>query len=399
MNSLTHRVAVTWTNHILLLTGLLLMVCLVTCAPRLAFAQTADTLEPNATIHVTVADEPDLSGDQTVDSNGNITMLYVNQVHVAGLTVAEARDAIASALSKYIKSPQVLVTLVSQGGILVEVDGAVESQGPRVVRADTHLYDILSQAQPSADADLTRVQIVHGLPTEVHTTDVFNYLSYLQDKNAAGNPTLKNGDVITIFQKQVAITVTLRGSVVKPGLLSVSNTTTVLDAIQAAGGLTADANRKAIQVQHQGDTNGIPFDYDAAGQTPGDITVNPTLRDGDTIVVDALETSPLFTISGGVLRPAAYPLTPNESLADAIGIAGGAASGAHLDKTTIVRKDPASGKTSVLKLNAKDLDLQANTVVLAGDNINIPPGGQGAPPMNPLSALAIIFGIGAAVIR
>jgi protein involved in polysaccharide export with SLBB domain len=378
--------------------GLLLVVLLSLSGVRPASAQTADTLEPNATIHVTVADEPDLSGDQTVDSNGNITMLYVNTVHVGGLTVEEARDTITAALAKYIKSPQVLVTLVSQGGILVEVDGAVQSQGPRVVRADTHLYDVLSQAQPNPDANLGRIQIVHGLPNEAHTTDVYNYLSYLQDKDAAGNPLLLNGDVITVFQKQVAITVTMRGSIVKPGQLSVSNTTTVLDAIQAAGGLTADANRDAVQVQHQGDVNGTPFNYDAAGQTPGDTTVNPTLQDGDTIIVDALETTPMFTIAGAVLRPAAYPLTPNETLADAIGIAGGAAQGAKLSKTTIVRKDPVTDKTTILDINAKDLTVQADTRLQTGDNITVPAGGPAPAPMNGITTIATVVGIIAGIL-
>ncbi len=46
---------------------------------RPALAQTADTIDVNAVLHVTVAGEPDLSGDYRVDTDGNIQMLYVNR--------------------------------------------------------------------------------------------------------------------------------------------------------------------------------------------------------------------------------------------------------------------------------------------------------------------------------
>jgi len=396
MNHQSHCVAVGRIKPALVLTGFLLVASLSAFSARQAVAQTADTLSPNATIHIVVADEPDDSGDFTVDSNGDVTLLYVNTVHVAGLTIAQARDTITTSLKKYIKSPQVIVTQVSQGGILVEVDGAVATQGPHVVRMDSRLYDILSPAEPTSNADLESVQIVHGLPNQPHSTETVNYLSYIQNKQTAGNPLLLDGDKITVFQKQVAIVITMRGAIVKPGQMSVSNTTTVLDAIQAAGGLTPDANRKAVMVQHTNDVNGTAFDFDAAGETPGDTSINPILRDGDTVVIDALAAAPMITISGGVLRPAPYPMLPNETLCDAIGIAGGQADGAHLDKTTIVRKDPLTGKSKLIAVNAKDINIQASTYLQTGDNIIIPGGtprvpGQGLNTALGLGSLARLF--------
>jgi len=387
MNHQSHSVAGVWLKPVGVLTGLMLMTSLVLFSPKQAGAQAATILSPNATIHVNVADEPDDSGDLKLDSNGDIQMLYVNSIHVGGLTIEQARDTITKALAKYIKSPQVVVSLVSQGGIYVEVAGAVTTQGGRVVRADSHLYDVLSPAEPTANADLEAIQIDHGEQGQTHSVTTVNFLSYMQNKQDAGNPLLLDGDKITVFQKQVAITVTMRGAIVKPGPMSVSNTSTVLDAIQAAGGLTPDANRKGIMVQHTNDVTGATFDYDSAGQTPGDVTVNPVLRDGDTIVVNALAQAPMITISGsGILRPAPYPLVPNESLCDAISIAGGPADGSHMDQCTIVRKD-ASGKPQLIKVNAKDISIQANTMLQTGDNIIIP----GSGPKQPNNSAQTLF--------
>jgi protein involved in polysaccharide export with SLBB domain len=387
MNHESQSVGGSWLKPAGVLTGLMLMTSLALFSNKPAQAQAASILAPNATIHVNVADEPDDSGDLKLDSNGDIQMLYVNSVHVGGLTIDQARDTITKALSKYIKSPQVVVSLVSQGGIYVEVAGAVTTQGGRVVRVDSHLNDVLSPAEPSVNADLEAVQIEHGEQGQTHSISTVNFLSYLQNKVVTGNPLLQDGDKITVFQKQVAITITMRGAIVKPGPMSVSNTSTVLDSIQAAGGLAPDANRKGIVVQHTNDVTGTTFDYDAAGSTPGDVSVNPVLRDGDTVVINALAQAPMITISGGgVLRPAPYPLMPNETLCDAISIAGGAADGAKLDKCTIVRKDPA-GKSQLIAVNAKDIGIQSSTMLQTGDNIIIP----GSPPKQPGQGLGTLL--------
>jgi len=126
-------------------------------------AQTADTLDVNAKIKIVTAGESTLSGDFTVDTNGDITMLYINQLHVQGLTVAQARDKIAKELARYIRNPQVAVTLVSFGGISVEITGAVTSQGQRLMRSDAHLNELIQLTKPSLEADLSKVE----LPTDV----------------------------------------------------------------------------------------------------------------------------------------------------------------------------------------------------------------------------------------
>jgi len=398
MNHQSQSVAGNWLKPVGVLTGLMLMTSLVIFSPKQAGAQAATVLAPNATIHVNVADEPDDSGDLKLDSNGDIQMLYVNSIHVGGLTIEQARDTITKALSKYIKSPQVVVSLVSQGGIYIEVAGAVTTQGGRVVRSDSHLYDVLSPAEPNVNADLEAVQIEHGEQGQTHTVSTVNFLSYMQNKQATGNPPLQDGDKITVFQKQVAITITMRGAIVKPGPTSLSNSSTVYDAIQAAGGLTPDANRQGIMVQHTNDVTGSAFDFDAAGRSPGDATINPVLRDGDTIVVNALAQAPMITISGGgVLRPAPYPLQPNESLCDAISIAGGPSDGAHMDQCVIVRKDP-TGKSQLIKVNAKDISVQANTTLQTGDNIIIP-GSAPKPAKDPLTAVSVLTGIASLALR
>lgn len=360
------------------------------------FAQTAQTLDVGAKVHVTVAGEPDVSGDYAVDGSGDITMLYVNQVHVAGLTPADAAQKLASKdyLAKFYRNPQVVVTLLSAGGISVEVDGAVAAQGPRVnIRSDSRLNDVMQQAGPGLDADLSGIKITHGTPGQAHTTDSVNYLSFLNSQDVTGNPALKDGDVIYVPRKEnVQILITVRGEVVKPGRVSVAANTTLYDAIQAAGGPLVTADRRGIGVQHANTTSLTTLDYDAAMQNPTSAQANPVLLDGDTVIVKAAETPNVFTLTGAVRQPGEQPLTtPNLSLATAIGKAGGLADRAKLKEVTITRTPPG-GKAQTIKLDASDPTVQASTLVEAGDNIDIPQGSPGTH-YDPLTVVSVLVGI------
>jgi protein involved in polysaccharide export with SLBB domain len=377
------------------LTWLALCVCLFALCAPLTWAQTAPTLDVGSKIHVTVAGEADVSGDFTVDTSGDISLLYINQVHVAGLTTAQAADKLASKdeLGKYYRNPQVVVTLLSAGGITVEVTGAVTTQGARLVRSDTHLNDVMQLAEPALDADLTKVQITHGIPGATHTNETVDYLSFLNSQTAAGNPALHDGDVIFVPRKEnVQILVTVRGEVAKPGRISVASKATAYDAIQAAGGLLADADHKGIVLQHANTTDQSPIDYDTAIQQQDNAQANPVLLDGDIVIVKAAVTANVYTITGAVRQPGEYSLTtPNVTLADAIGKAGGLSDRPKMKELTIIRTPPG-GRAQTIKLNASDTQVQGNTLVLPGDNINIP---QGSPAshIDPLSVIGTVISL------
>ncbi len=356
----------------------------------------SSVIDAGAKIHITVAGEPDLSNDYTVDSAGNVTLLYVNQVHVGGQTAPQASKTLARALAKFYRSPQVVVTQISAGGISVELTGAVSGQGTRVVRSDSRLNDVLQQAGPGLDADLAKVQVTHGQTGQAHTTDAVNYLAFLNTQDAVGNPLLHNGDVIYVPRRDaVPIQVVVRGEVAKPGREQVAAKSTVYDALQAAGGLVQDANRQGIYLQHANTAQQSLLNYDSVLRNQTDATINPLLLDGDIIVVKAANVPNVYTITGSVRNAAQYPLnTPNFTLADAIGQAGGLGDRPKLKEITIIRK-PANGRVQTVKLDASDPTVQGNTIIQPGDNINIPQGTPGTKidPLTGIGILISIFGI------
>lgn len=387
-----------------------LLALLVFAAPRAGQAQGAVPLDIYSVVHVTVANEPELTGDYTVDGSGNISMLYVNTVKVQGLTLPQARTLITDRLRKYYKNPQVLVTMVSPGGIGVDVTGTVTSPKHYVLRSDAHLNDLLIQAVPALNADINHVEIAHGGPGQAKSTETVNYLSYLNDKVGAGNPPLHDFDVVNVPQKKDAqpIQINVQGQVAKPGRIAVPINTTAYAALQDAGDLTPTADRERISIKHSGQTEETPLQYAQAREHLDDVSVNPVLLDGDTIIVNALPIpttvgpngvpvpTNTYTLTGpGIHNQAEYKLDgPSVSLESAIARAGGLSDRAKVDQIQITRST-VSGKTSLLKLDARDPEKRRNFQVLPGDNIDI---GQGSQPqhIDPFQLIGLglaLFGI------
>jgi polysaccharide export outer membrane protein len=88
--------------------------------------------------------------------------------------------------------------------------------------------------------------------------------------------------VLQVNSKRVSVV----GEVLRSGPQNVSLDTRVVDAISAAGGFTAFANRRKVKVIRRGAGEELEFrfDYDAfeAGRAPG---TNVRLLPGDTVLV------------------------------------------------------------------------------------------------------------------
>lgn len=387
----------------------LLLLCCASFLSHPALAQSttaagaSSVIDANAKLHVTVANEAQLTGDYTVDADGNITMLYINQVHVQGLTPAQAAAVIrgepasggkpATGLTQFYVKPQVVVSIADAGGIGVDVNGLVTAPRHYVVRSNAHLDDVLQQAVPALNADLSKVEITRG---DTQAKETVDYRSFLDNKAAEGNPALHNGDVITVGNRDPQpIFINVQGQVVKPGRFQVPANTTAYSALQSAGGPTSAANNAGIVIKHFGTTDTIPFQYAQAGQNPTDATLNPVLLDGDTIIVPAAPITASYTLTGpGIRNPAEYPLPNGQpvSLAAAIGKAGGLTDRAKINEVQIIRPNPKTQAAQTIKLNASDPSIQGSYMIQPGDNIQI---GQGSAPtrIDPFQILGLVIAV------
>jgi len=102
-------------------------------------------ITPGDQLNISVDQLAELSKTFEVDTSGRLLLPLVGQIPAAGRTPAELSDDIAAALKKkYMKDPQVLVSLKEAQGQRVTVDGAVNKPGVYPLAGPTTLLQAVS---------------------------------------------------------------------------------------------------------------------------------------------------------------------------------------------------------------------------------------------------------------
>ena len=150
----------------------------------------------------------------------------------------------------------------------------------------------------------------------------------------------------TRFQVSLArlrkLQVYVAGDVVRPGAYQISAAGTVLNALYAAGGPSANGSFRRLDIRRGGklvDSVDV-YDYLTKG-------INPTgvrLQAGDVVFVPVH--GGYTKVAGKVKRPAIYELRPDESLRDLIQFAGGFDPTAYQARVTIHRVLPPASRGS-----------------------------------------------------
>ena len=144
------------------------------------------------------------------------------------------------------------------------------------------------------------------------------------------------------------IQVLMLGGVVSPGIFTISGGSSILSALNVAGGISENGSFRKIDLKRNGETIETIDLYDIF--VFGKFNPLNALRSGDTIFVHPAS----FTvpISGGVNNSALYEILPNETLGDAILFAGGFSPGFFGFETILLESVSLDGiQTSELPIN------------------------------------------------
>jgi polysaccharide biosynthesis/export protein len=145
------------------------------------------------------------------------------------------------------------------------------------------------------------------------------------------------------------------GEVVQPGAYQLSSVATVLNALYAAGGPTAQGNMRTIQVRRRtGGTETLDlYPYLLEGDGSGDVI----LEQGDVVFVPLKGRR--VQVTGAVVRPALYELAPADDLVNVLSAAGGFAPQALRRRLTIHRVlRPSERGPGLADRQAVDLELR-----------------------------------------
>ena len=205
-------------------------------------ADPAYTLGPDDVIAVSIYAHPELSvpaqgvtntvGGALITSDGSAALPLIGNIHLGGLTLAQAQDTIAQAYAADIVNPRVDVQLVHAQSLSYFLLGAFTDPG---VKFPVHRLDLLEALAlgGSVDmdhADLYQAYVAQGdvkLPVDLH--------ALLVDGDLSQNIQLAGGDVIVVPTGDTE-NVFVFGAVGKPGAIPFHDgSLSLLQAIASAG--------------------------------------------------------------------------------------------------------------------------------------------------------------------
>ncbi len=191
----------------------------------------------------------DKTDTKLIDMRGYVDVPIVGHVKAAGLTVEQLEATITKELQKYVRDPQVTVTVAEFKSQPVSVVGSVLQPGVYKLTGQNTLVQVLSQAQGlSEDAgntiNITREKAQGRIPlpgcaedsTGQFYTATIDTKRMLDAKDPSANIVVKPNDVISVPKAEMVYVV---GAVIKSGafVLNQRESMSVLQAVSMAEGL------------------------------------------------------------------------------------------------------------------------------------------------------------------
>ena len=175
-------------------------------------------------------------------------------------------------------------------------------------------------------------------------------------------------DAVIAMGRLRVINVFMAGEIKVPGAYSVSSLTTISQALFQAGGISEIGSLRNVQVKRQGETVATFDVYDLLlrGNSSQDIR----LRSSDVIFVPTY--SAIIEVSGEVKRPMLYEITKDETINDALIMAGGLKSTALNSKLVLMQRTKESELPEVKNVDLSDIN-EINQTLFDGDKIIVQP--------------------------
>ena len=289
-----------------------------------------------------------------VTREGFIVIPQVGQIWVNNLTMADLENVLYSRLGRVYSgvrrgggaTTHFYVTPARLSSNQIYVTGDVRRPGSfRVSSAGTALTALYAARGPSDNGSLRQV-LVRRDGVAVDTLDVYDYLL---NGNTAHDVRLNNSDLV--FVPIHGPRVRIVGAIARPATYEMRPTETLADALRYAGGFSATASRRRVQIERI-----VP----PALRAPGgrDRTVTEVVSDefltgtGPSIPVLAGDVIRVFTVAsrvrnrilvtGDVWSPGNLGLAPGMRLSDALRLAGGVRPDVYLGQVLISRTLPDS---------------------------------------------------------
>ena len=325
----------------------------------------------------------DVNAAYTLDvtREGFIVVPQAGQIYVANLTLGELENILYTRLGRVYSgvrrgpgaTTRFSISPVRLRSNQVFVLGEVLTPGSyRISSAASALTALYASRGPTDNGSLRNVQIKRGGKT-IETLDVYDYLI---NGDASRDIRLQNGDVVFVPVRGAHVRVV--GQVIRPATYELKAGETLSDAIRFAGGFTATASTRRVQIERIqspaeraiGGRDRVTLDISPVTLTrggPGDVA----MRDGDVVRVFpvAERVRNRISVEGNVWQPGTIGLTPGMNIAQALRAAGGVKPDTYLGQILISRLNPDSTRAQLHASLADTTGRVLNDFVLREDDV------------------------------
>jgi len=267
---------------------------------------------PGDTLVVQLYGNDSHSYDLTVQRDGRIDFPKLGPIRVSGMTFDAARATIEQRVSGQLIGTHVSVTMGDLRSIRVFVLGEAEKPGSYTVSGlSTMTNALFVSGGVKKIGSLRRIELKRD-GRLVTTLDLYDLLLH---GDTSGDRQLLPGDVI--FIPPIGRTVSVYGAVRRPAIYELRNETTAEEAVEIAGGLTAEADASQGQLERirpssQREVQNVNLTTPAGRSTP--------LGNGDKLRVPDIRPQLVNAVklSGYVYRPGEFEYHAGLRLSDVL---------------------------------------------------------------------------------
>ena len=252
-----------------------------------AEAEQAYTINGGDKIEVVVYNHPDLSVKTTITPDGYLGMVFLGQIKISGLTIAEASEKIETALSKYIRNPKVGLSpyeIVSENAT---ISGAINHPGLYPISNGMKLADLFALAGGSASRyydglTVSAADLEHSIFIRHNQVIPLDFNKAITHGDPVHNIQLRRGDYVYIAARDDSM-VFLIGDVKHPSRHVWTNQLGLLELLAAGGGLEETHWSNAIIIRGNL-ANPVMYKVDLDGILLGK-KPNLALQSGDIVYI------------------------------------------------------------------------------------------------------------------
>jgi polysaccharide export outer membrane protein len=207
--------------------------------------QSAIAIGPGDLLDLSVFDVPELVLKVRVDVNGCVSLAFLGDLKLAGMTVGNAQRLIARELvaRQLVKDPQVSIFIEEFATQGITVYGEVNAPGIYPLMGPHHLYDVISAAGGLTLKSGRTVTVLHAGQSDHPEVVALANINATENPLEHANVPIYPGDTIVVSKAGM---VYVLGEVNKPGAFLMEDNTSIsaLKATALAGGTTKLASLK-----------------------------------------------------------------------------------------------------------------------------------------------------------